>query len=185
MPGFELVQFDKPVGFGAAINAGMKQCTSSTVCIMHSDTKVVEPNFLWNLCQDMIKIKDKNVASICSVTNNPMNNKYECLTRNGSTEESLEFFTELNSPFICTLVNRQLFNIVGGFPEYPLCWYEQELFGDKIRKAQLRQAYSKSSYIYHEGGSTIKKLINDNKRNMDILKNNFSLYEQDKKKFVK
>lgn len=182
--GVHLIQFDRPVGFGAAVNEGIRQSKSSVACVMHSDTKVVEPNFLWNLCNDFYKLRNENIATICSVTNNPMNSRLKFLQKNQSAELPPEKFTDTNSPFICTLINKQIFNILGGLPEYPLCWYEHELFGDKCRKAGFSQFYSNSSFVYHEGGSTITKLVNENNSYMELLKNNLKVYEQDRKKFL-
>ena len=179
-----LIQFDKPVGFGAAVNEGVRQTKSSVVCIMHSDTKVIEPNFLWNLCDDFYKLRNENIASICSVTNNAMNSRLKFMQKNQSVSNAPEKFVDTNSPFICTLINKQIFNILGGLPEYPLCWYEHELFGDKCKKAEFSQYYSNSSYIYHEGGSTITKLVNEKNSYMEILKNNLRVYEQERKKFL-
>lgn len=182
--GIHLIQFDKSVGFGAAVNAGVSQCKNSIVCIMHSDTKVVEPNFLYNLCKDMMKLKDHKVASISSVSNNPMSKKLHFLKKSKSIDIDPEFFDDINSPFFCTLVNKQIFELCKGFPEYPLCWYEQELLGDKFKKAGFRQAYSNRSYIYHKGGATITRLVNENKKNMDVLKSNYLKYEKDRMPFI-
>ena len=180
-----LIQFDKPVGFGAAVNAGISQCKNSTVCIMHSDTKVIEPNFLYNLCKDMIKLKDQNVASISAITNNPMSKKLDVLKRSKSEDIDPELLNNVNSPFFCTLINKQIFELCKGFPEYPLCWYEQELLGDKLKKAGFKQAYSNRSYIYHAGGATITRLVNQNKKNMEVLKNNYVRYEKDRAPFIR
>ncbi len=182
--GVHLIQFDRSVGFGACVNEAAKQSKASVFCVMHSDTKVTEPNFLWNLCEDFYKLKKMNIASISSVTNNPMNKKLDFLTQEQSQEDSPQIFKQVNSPFICTLVNKQIFNILGGFPEYPLCWYEQELFGDKCRKAGFAQAYSKRSYVYHDGGATITKLVNENGSYLETLKHNLIQYEHDRKKFL-
>lgn len=182
--GVHLIQFDRPVGFGACVNEAVKQTKSNVFCVMHSDTKVIEPNFLWNLCEDFYKLKNSNIATICSVTNNPMNKKLSFLQKEESCNDLPQLFKETNSPFICTLVNKQIFNILGGFPEYPLCWYEQELFGDKCRKADFKQGYSKKSFIFHSGGATITKLVNENGYNLEILKQNLMQYENDRKKFI-
>jgi len=184
IPGVHLIQFDKPVGFGAAVNTAIEQCKNQAVCVMHSDTVIIEPNCLINLCEDMLSLKDRNVACISAVTDNPMNKKLDCMKFAKSEDSPPVIFENLNSPFICTLVNKQIFELCHGFPEYPLCWYEHELLGDKLKKVGFKQAYSKRSFVHHEGGSTITKLVNADKRNLDILKSNFDRYENDKKIFI-
>ncbi len=168
-------------GFGAAVNFGVAKSTSDLCCVMHNDTVVEDPNFLKILLDDLIKCSDKSVVTISSVTNNPMNSKLDFMKK-GLSENSPPalFNADVYSPFICTLFYKKIFVDLGGFPEYPFCWFEGDLLGEKIIKDGYRQAYSNSSYIYHVGGGTIKNLINSNVLVKDALKNNYLVYQKDR-----
>jgi glycosyltransferase involved in cell wall biosynthesis len=177
LPNLITHQFSKPKGFGAAVNYGIKCAQSPLVCIMHSDVIVTEPNFLQNLYNDFLKIKDQRVATISSVTDNPMSEKLFMIKKNGSEDVPPQYFTDVYSPFICTLVHKQIYELCGGLAEYPLCWYEGEIFGSKIKKINYRQAYSLRSFVQHEGGATIRHLLTENPSMKKILKDNYEKFK--------
>lgn len=178
IPNLSFHQFDVSRGFGAAVNYGVKNAKSSVVCVMHSDVIVTEPNFLQNLCHDYFKLKDQKIATISSVTNNPMSEKLSVIKRMSSDDAPPQIFTDAFSPFICTLVHKQIFELCGGLPEYPLCWYEGDAFGQKIKKINYRQAYSFRSFVQHEGGATIKNLLSEDPVKKLILKDNYENYKK-------
>lgn len=172
------LQFKTPIGFGAAVNHGVKKAESSVVCIMHNDVNITEPMFLNNMCKDFFSLQKDNVASICSVTNNPMSEKLSVIKRQSSENAEPFILNNCFSPFICTLVHKQLFEVCGGLMELPLCWYEDHFFGEKIRKIGYKQAVSNKSFVQHEGGVTIKHLINEDPTRKNILKENFLLFKK-------
>ena len=177
-PNIKTHRLEKSKGFGAAVNFGLSKCESNLVCVMHSDTLVTEANFLYNLCKDFIYLKNNKVATVCSVTNNTMSKTHDMIKTDKSESKNPEFFDEVASPLICTLLNKQIIELCGGIPEYPLCWYEAESLAHKINIIGYKQAYSPSSFVYHHGGATIRSILNESPGKKKILVENYETYKK-------
>jgi GT2 family glycosyltransferase len=167
-------------GFGAAVNLGIQGVTKELCCVMHNDIQIDEPNFLYNLVNDLLSLSSRSVATMSVVTNNPMSNKLDCMKQFAGKDEPPRMFPEdVFSPFICTMMYKKVIDAIGKFPEYPLCWFEGDCFGKKIILNKGRQAYSPRSYVFHHGGTTILNLLKNNPEYKEVLQNNFNMYQKD------
>jgi glycosyltransferase involved in cell wall biosynthesis len=170
-------------GFGNAVNFGLQNCSNELVCIMHTDTLVTERKMFFNLVNDLVSLKDKNVVTMCASSNNFMSNDF----KNYCSSESVDsppLILEKNSPFFCTMAYKTALLKVGGFPMYPLCWFEGDLVGHKLRKFGMKQALSKRSFINHIGGATIVEVLKNNPALKKVLSENLNLFNQDSQKIL-
>lgn len=170
------------VGFGAAINFGVSKATAGLICVLHNDIKIFDPNFLINLVKDLVSLSKNKVVSISSVTNNTMSKKLDCMKSNKAEDIDPLVVTDVALPFICNLFYKKAFIYVKGMPEYPYCWFECDLFAEKLKKVDMKQAVSFRSYVQHDGGGTILKLINKNPSLKSVLAENLKSFQEDKKK---
>lgn len=181
-PRIKVISTGKEVGFGAAVNLGVKNSSSELCCVMHNDIQIHDPNFLHNLAKDLLSLKSKKVVSISSVTNNPMNKKLDFMIASKAEDVAPVIIQQNCLPFICNMFYKKAYLYVGGLPEYQYCWFECDLFADKLQKNEMKQAVCRRSYVQHEGGITILKLLNKNPSVKATLKENLKLYQAEKKK---
>ena len=173
---------NKTCGFGAVVNYGVKLSTSELCCVIHNDVKINEPNFLMNLVKDIFSLKKDKVVAISSTTNNPMSKKLDVLKASKAIDSAPTIVKDTSLPFICTLFYKKAFDMVKGLPEYPYCWFECDLFAAKISKLDMKEAVSHRSYVEHEGGVTILKLLNKNPVVKQVVSENLKRFKEDKNK---
>lgn len=159
-------------GFGAAINYALKnpyKNNTNYVCIMHSDVLVEDAYWLNNLGNCLLALKNQNVKMVSSLTNNPGNNFNFLLGEKGKVKDDYILADEY-LPMYCVLANRELFNKVGLFAEYPYAGLETEDFASRMRKMNYKQAACGNSWVSHVGGLTLNK-FKDNRKVQEILRN--------------
>jgi len=176
--GFHTHRFDEDMGFGKIINNVVAKTKSNIVCVMHSDTEVVEPAFLWNITKAMLELKNERVAQVSSVCENPMSKECNFLKKTKSEDIPPIIIDDSYLPFFCTVFSKLVFQKLGGLPEHPYCWYEDMIFAQKLKKWGYKQAYAPNSFIKHAGGKTIKSLVNENPKILEKIKNNARLYKE-------
>lgn len=146
-------------GFGSAINLALKNPFGKEipyVLIMHSDVFLESKNCLLNLGDYLQQTKDKNVQMVAPLTNNPVEN-FEFLKSNkGESRENYILSEKEYLPLYCALCQRDLFDYVGFFDEYPYAGGEAKKFSEKMNQKGFKQAVCGKSWIYHEGKATIK-----------------------------
>lgn len=173
-----IIRNDKSIGFAASVNQAVEQSKTDFICVMHSDTVVVEQNYLWNLAKSLIDLKEQKVAFISSVTDNPMSKECAFLKKTSSTEDKPVIIGENEFlPFICTMFSKPVFDNIGGFYPFPNCWFEDKLLAKKINKTDYKMAYCPSSFVRHIGGSTIKSMISTDKSFVEKIKSNHAIYQ--------
>lgn len=174
----KIIQNEKPVGFAASVNKAVKESKTDFICVMHSDTEVLQKNFLWILAKTLSEQKNNKVAAVSAVTDNPMSKeclflqKHECQNDPPQIIDANQYL-----PFFCIMLSRPVFLKVGSLPEFPYCWYEDKLFAKLLHLSGYRMAYDPSCFVKHIGGATIKQLINKDKSVLDVIKNNKNLYQ--------
>jgi GT2 family glycosyltransferase len=177
LPGMRCFQLDEHKGFGASINFALSKPFKSRrlpngipwVCIMHSDVKV-EGNWLFSLGQSIYTLNQSGVQMISPRTNNPTVDVDNMKCERGEVIDDF-ILEEGYLPLYCALMDRGLFKKVGLFKEYSYAGCETEDFAIRMRKMGFRQAVCGSSWVYHEGGATLKN-FEKNKKVQGILKEN-------------
>jgi GT2 family glycosyltransferase len=171
--GVRYLRTDEQKGFGAAVNYALKNPPKQNIpyiCVMQSDTKAENLNWLENLGESLIKLKDKKVKMV-----SPMTNCSLIFQKVFEREISLNLFddivlTEAFIPMYCFLCHRELFNQIGQFQEFPYAGTECEEFAIRMTSKGYFQGLCGSSWIHHQGRLTLKDY--DNKRKIqEILRN--------------
>lgn len=174
IPGVRCFRQDQK-GFGAAINHALKNPWVFSnkpykqipfVCIMHSDVYPEDNNWLSELGATLHRLKNSGVKMVSPMTNNSTK---ELIGTKGIVKEDAILKEEF-LPLYCALCNRELFNRVGLFREFPYAGSEAEEFSLRMKKNGFLQAVSGNSWIHHEGGATLLKLEKD-KKVQKILRN--------------
>jgi GT2 family glycosyltransferase len=170
IPGVRCLQQEKK-GFGAAVNYALKnpyQLNIPWVVIMHSDVVVETNNWLPCLLKTMNSLKDKGIKMVSPKTNNPVVD-FDFLKGEKGVKDPDYILDEGFLPMYCALAHRQLFQVVGLFKEYPYAGVEVEDFSVRMKKLNLKQAVSGSSWVHHTGCVTLDK-FKDNRKVQEILK---------------
>lgn len=185
MEGVKVIRHEKPMGFAACVNMAVRASKTDFICVMHSDVEVTQPNALLNLSQALLNFKNEKVAFVSAKTNNPMSKECGFLKAGEPEAGSCEVLTaDQYLPFYCTMFSRPVFMKLGGFYEFPYCWFEDKLLSKKCHAAGYRMAYDPQTFVKHHGGSTIKTLVNSDPTILDKIKANYANY-QDELKLLK
>ena len=176
----KILDIPKNLGFGAAINHGLKNSFENLKLIMHSDCIVENFSWLSNLYLSYLNLKkDNNCALVCSKTNYSTT-KYKILECNPDEINDINLVLDLPYiPFYSTMFSIDLIMKVGLFKEYPYIGYEDEEFCARVSKSGFKFGLSGSSFVNHLGGKTISKLINKNPNIKNIIKKNRDLCKND------
>ena len=175
-----VVRHETTKGFGACVNVGLRETKTKYAIIIHSDVKFFDKNCIINLLKEINKPEMTNVAIMSSVSNNPMAHE-DILKRNQAEDEPARIVDTSFLPLYCACVNVRAFASVGGVPEFPYAWFEDEAVCTKLKKHGYNLAVCPSSYVYHQGMGTISGLVNSQKNVLDVMKNNFNML----KNFIK
>ena len=171
VPGLRFLIHKNHSGFGASVNSALRHPFSDSinwVCIMHSDVRLNDANWLYNLGTSMNKLKDKGVKMIAPLTNNPVVDNPLLKSEKPTFKEDV-ILTEGFLPFYCVFAHRQLFNTVGLLPEYPYAGLEVEVYAKAMKTKGFSQAVCNSSWVQHEGRGTLKQ-YDKNKKVQEILR---------------
>lgn len=172
IPGTRCLQ-QKHKGFGAAINYALKNPyvnNTNYVCIMHSDVLVEDAHWLNNLGTCLLALKNQNIKMVSALSDNP-GSDFDFLRSDKGKIQDDYILTDKYLPMYCVLANRQLFNKVGLFAEYPYAGIEAEDFALRMRKMNYKQAACGSSWVSHIGSLTLNQ-FKENRQAQEILKKN-------------
>ena len=175
-----VVRHEKTKGFGACVNVGLRESRTKHAIVLHSDIKFFDRNCIINMLKEINKPEMEKVAILSSVTNNPLIHE-NILKRKQAEDESAQIVDVNFLPLYCACVNVRALLNVGGIPEFPYAWFEDEALCHQLKSYGYKLAVCPSAYVYHEGMGTIGNLVNTNKDILDTMKNNFQLL----KNFVK
>lgn len=168
----------KQLGFGGSLRVGYENTNLPWVLFLHSDCLVEDPNFMIEMGQSLLDWKEQNVpVKFVSARSNNPGDLLKAKAKSHEKENKNVVLEENETlPLFCAMCHRELFERIGGFiKEYPYAWYEDEELAHRMRKYGYKQGVSTKSWIYHEGGSTIKYLWDKNKKAKEIMDNNREL----------
>ena len=160
IPGLRFLSHEKNKGFGAAVNTALKTPFNAKipfVAIMHSDVRVQDLNWLFNLGLTLTEMKTKGIKMISPMTDNPLVAEQFLKGKHGERNED-KVLTEGFLPMYCSLAHRQLFAKVGLFLECPYAGTEAEEFAWRMKKNGFFQGVCGKSWVQHEGRGTLAKL---------------------------
>lgn len=152
------VRNEKQLGFGGALQAGFQATKQPWVIFMHSDCVVEEPTWMINMGCSLLALKSKNVHMVSAKTDNPVLDDPLLVGKKGEITEDV-ILKDGFLPFHCVMASRELFNKIGFIKPYPFAMYEDEEFGYRMLRYNLKQAVCGSSWVHHEGGGTINALL--------------------------
>lgn len=175
LPEIKYIRNKKQLGFGACVNKGVANTSQPWIIVMHSDVEAQQGQWLINLMTSMNNLKKTGVKMISARSNNPVNGDSRLMASKIDINDDITLSDDY-LPFYTILFHRQLIKAVGALKEYPYAGYEDEEFASRLRKKGFKQAICGSSWVYHEGGATIKavpesiqKIIFEENRNRCIV----------------
>ena len=158
-PRMKYIRTPKHIGFGGAVDMGIKSTENSWICVLHSDCLVVQPKWLEELLRTMGKLRDKRVMMVSARTNNPGEGTPLKLKANRGAVDDDFILEEGFLPMYCCLMHRQMFRMLGSYIKtYPYAMYEDEELAARMKHKGLRQAISGKSWVEHAGSATINWL---------------------------
>lgn len=178
------IRNEKQLGFGGSLRVGYENTNLPWVLFMHSDCLVEDQNFIIEMGQALLDWKqaDIPVKMVSARSNNP-GDLEKAKAKIDEKEDKNIILDNEALPLFCAMCHRDLFNHIGGFiKEYPYAWYEDEELFHRIKKYGYKQGISTKAWIHHEGGSTIKYILNKNKNIKEVMENNRDLCLNDIKK---
>tara|TARA_Y100000034_G_scaffold129283_1_gene185442 strand:+ start:848 stop:1717 length:870 start_codon:yes stop_codon:yes gene_type:complete len=158
----------KQLGFGASLNAGIKNTECPWVVFMHSDCVCEVQGWLELLGHSLKSMRQKNVKMVSVKSDNPgdypeMLKRPKVVPREFDTSDLLLNGDVIRDsaylPLLGAMCHRGLFEAVGYFKEYPYAWYEDLEFAFRMRSHGYFQGVSGTSWLRHEGGGTINTLF--------------------------
>lgn len=169
-PQLTLYRTPERLGFGGALAYGFERCEEPWVVFMHSDCIIEDHNWLIEMGQSLLRLKDKNVRMVSAKSNNPGEEAYAGLkSKRGDYDKDI-VLEEGSLPLYCAMCHRDMFKHIGGFIKpYPFGWYEDEELAYRMRKYGFKQAVCGRSWVYHEGGATVGQLWKDHPETQRIM----------------
>jgi GT2 family glycosyltransferase len=174
--GVQVIQHEKQLGFGAAVNTGLKNTQQPYVLILHSDT-ILQANSVINLGNSLLNLSKENVMMVTAKADNPLVGDERCRgTRPITKDDEItteDVIVDGFIPFYCCLSYRKLFQKIGLLEEYPYGYYEDEEFANRMNKAKFKQAICGNSWVTHKGGQSFKKFKDNENVSKIIEEDNF------------
>ncbi len=171
-------------GFGAALKAGFEHTRNPWVCFLHADCVIEQQDWFFHMFNTMQSLKGNGVKLVSAKVDDGGTGAYD---QNiiGTLDHVEDKIVEEPLPLICTLVNRQLFDHIGGFiKSYPYGWYEDEELFWRMKIHGYKQAVCGKAFVRHKGGATIKELLK-NIKVKKVMESNQETYVKDIQELAK
>lgn len=170
--GLRYLTHEECKGFGAAVNTALKNPFTKDipfVAVLHSDVRIRDQNWLFNLGQSLSSLKESGVKMVSALTDNPLVEN-EFLKANHNENKKDHVLTDGFLPMYCVLSHRDLYNRVGFLDEYPYAGGEAEDFAIRMKKLGFKQGVCGTSWVHHEGRGTLSN-FDKNRKVQEILRN--------------
>lgn len=161
----------KQKGFAGACKYGYDNTSSPYVCFVNSDVVIEDSGWLRAMGESLLRLKGDGVRMVAPTTNNPVGG-HEAQKGEKFVREQADVVIEDESflSLYCFMCHRELFPRIGGFlKEYPYGYYEDEEIAARMRKNGFKQAVCRSSWVRHEGMSTIRSIWRENTNIRDVM----------------
>jgi GT2 family glycosyltransferase len=170
--GLRYLKHENCRGFGASINTALAnpfRKDINYVAILHSDVRISDPNWLFNMGQSLENMKESGVKMISSICDNPTVDEPILKGQKGVSRNDA-ILKDGFLPMYCVLSHRELFSRVGGMKEYPYAGIEVDEFARRMKKMNYLQGVCGKSWVSHEGRGTLSQ-YDDDKKVQEILRN--------------
>lgn len=195
-PNVKTVRNHQRLGFGASLKVGADALSVEKrnppnqqmvggfpwLVFLHSDCEIMESNWLLYLGQTMLDLKRQGIKMVSAMTDNPtVDNSKLYADSMYFPREDVILAEDDFLPLYCAMCHRDLFKNINGFVKpYPYAGYEDIELSQRMRRYGYKQAVCGTSWIHHEGKSTIKNI--KSQEIIEVMKNNKTLCEEDLKK---
>lgn len=167
-PSLKVFAMEKNIGFGPAVNYGLRQSTGEFVAILNNDT-IVARGWLKRLMEALGK--DTSIGIVSPVTNyvgegpqidQDAKELPADITIIDQYAESIadrsDLIYEANRlVFFCVLLRRELIDLIGDLDEsYERGNFEDDDYCLRARMAGYRLAIARNAFVYHHGSVTFK-----------------------------
>jgi len=175
----KVLRLQKNETLAKVINAGFKASEAPWTCLLNNDILVTEG---W--LEEMLAVakSDDGIGLV-----NPMSNEFDVLPRPGESIGALArrrrtYPTDKIENWMCTgfcmLMPRRILKEVGYWDEkYKLFYFEDADYALKVRRAGYRCVIAERAFVFHEGGATVKTVMNTASRT--------GLFSENEKRFFK
>jgi GT2 family glycosyltransferase len=146
---------------GKLWNRLISQSDAEYICLLNTDTLLTD-NWLTDLLEAFDMFND--VGAVGPSTNNSKNHQssIEPPLPSSVIDFRAAYPKECLSGF-CLVFSRNIFKLVGGFPE-DYGFYGQEVaLLDKMTNLKYKQIWRKDVWVWHEGSATVKKEVKEGK----------------------
>jgi GT2 family glycosyltransferase len=164
----KVFRMPKNIGFGPAVNFGLRKSKGKFIVILNNDT-MVAPGWLENLL--LVMDADETIGIVSPVTNyvgegpqidelalslEPDPVAIAQYARSISTRDDI-IYESNRLVFFCVLVRRELVDLIGYLDEiYERGNFEDDDYCLRARMVGYRLAISRSAFVYHHGTATFK-----------------------------
>ena len=170
-PRTTVIQNDKQLGFGGALQKGFEAGKNEWVVFVQSDCAIEYANWLQELL--ISHLKNPKAGMVSPRTNNPGVNDPRLKANKTDPPTQDVVLDKGYLPLYCALCRRDLFSKIGGFVKpYPLRYYEDEELAHRLRMHGLEEIVSGASWIYHYGAATIGPLLKMKREYQTIIEEN-------------
>ncbi len=167
------------LGFGPAVNIGMKSCKGEYFVILNNDT-IVSRNWLRYLIEGMER--DASIGILSPVTNYVGEGRQldESAKAIPPDVKSINHYAEEISGrselvyepnrlvFFCVMMRRELIDLIGGLDEgYEKGNFEDDDYCLRARMAGFRLGIARNAFVYHHGSATFKSNRISHSRHME------------------
>lgn len=171
-------------GFGASLKSGFDKTQNNWVLFLHSDCRIEQTGWLTNMLVAMDENKKDGIKFVSAKVNNGGTGCFDSVIL-GDINKTKNVIATNSLPIICSLVNRKLFNFIGGFIKpYKIGWYEDEELFWRMKLSGFKQMVCGESYVHHHGGLNMQEFLKDEKLKQ-IIENNKNIYISDIRNFSK
>lgn len=163
--GLRFLKHDKCKGFAASVNNALSNPFRKDipfVAILHSDIRIKDQNWLFNLGSALNDMKRDGVKMVSAMTNNPCADVPQ-LKGSWGKEADNTVLSEGFLPMYCVIANRELFKRIGLLAEFPYAGVETEEFSYRMKKNGFKQAVCGKSWVEHAGRASISAYDEDSK----------------------
>lgn len=178
----DFIRTKEHVGFGAAVNLGIKSTNQDLICIVHSDVTIVEGNWLHVMVDNYLKLRSNGLGFITVPTDFSGINS-DVLDCKKTHNDNVVLFDQHYFPLYCSLIPRETLNRVGLFKEYKYAWFEDQEMFCRLSHYGYKNYVVRDSWVKHKGYTTIKPLIESNRKVVGVIKENKELYNFDISKY--
>jgi len=187
-PSLKVFTMEKNIGFGPAVNYGLRQSKGEYIVILNNDT-IVAHGWLKHLVDALEK--DLSIGVISPVTNyvgeGPQIDQdakdipadIESIDRYAEViaDRSDVIYEPNRLVFFCVMLRRELIDLVGELDEgYEKGNFEDDDYCLRVRMAGYRLAIARNAFVYHHGSKTFK--LNRISHSQHMEKNRVRFYKK-------